>query len=116
MMALPAELIDRLAKVAGMLGSDHAGERAAAALQATRIIREAGWTWRDVIEAARRDTKRRSSSTGRPPGATRSTNASSALAVHGLGMQFLRSLAVRHRPPSPKQRAILDRLTTKATM
>ena len=39
----------RLVKVLGMLGSDHAGERAAAALQASRILKEAGLTWHDVL-------------------------------------------------------------------
>jgi hypothetical protein len=40
----PAEL-GRLAKICGMFGSDHAGERAAAAMQA------AGLTWADVLAA-----------------------------------------------------------------
>jgi hypothetical protein len=44
--------VDRLAKVAGLLGSDHAGERSAAALRATEILRACGLTWRDVIERA----------------------------------------------------------------
>jgi hypothetical protein len=39
----------KLAGVLGRLGSEHAGERAAAALLATRLIREAGFTWQDVL-------------------------------------------------------------------
>lgn len=40
---------DRLAKIAGMFGSDHDGERAAAAQLADRLVRQAGLTWPDVI-------------------------------------------------------------------
>jgi hypothetical protein len=40
----------RLAKLCGMLGSAHAGERAAAALKADQLVRAAGQTWHDVIE------------------------------------------------------------------
>jgi hypothetical protein len=40
---------DRLAKLCGLLGSDHIGERAAAAAKADALVRNAGLTWRDVI-------------------------------------------------------------------
>jgi hypothetical protein len=40
---------DRLVKVLGMLGSDHAGERAAAGAKAAALVKAAGMTWRDVI-------------------------------------------------------------------
>lgn len=43
------QLADRLAKLLGMLGSDHAGERASAGAKADKAIRAAGLTWRDVI-------------------------------------------------------------------
>jgi hypothetical protein len=33
-----------------MLGSNHAGERAAAGLKATQLLRQRGLTWRDVIQ------------------------------------------------------------------
>jgi hypothetical protein len=39
----------RLVRVLGMLGSAHAGERDAAALMATRMLKEAGLTWYDVL-------------------------------------------------------------------
>ena len=42
----------RLAKLLGMCGSDHAGERAAAALQADKLVRSAGLTWFDVVAPA----------------------------------------------------------------
>src|SRR3546814_18882226 len=44
----PAER-QRLAKVCGLLGSDHDGERASAAVAATAIIRNAGLTWEQII-------------------------------------------------------------------
>src|SRR3546814_17944079 len=44
----PAER-QRLAKVCGLLGSDHDGERASAAVAATAIIRNAGLTWAQII-------------------------------------------------------------------
>lgn len=38
----------RLRKICGLLGSDHDGERAAAAAKATALLREAGKTWADI--------------------------------------------------------------------
>lgn len=49
---ISAALVDQLAKVAGLLGSDHDGERAAAGYRATALIREIGLIRRQVIEAA----------------------------------------------------------------
>jgi hypothetical protein len=40
---------DKLVKVLGMLGSDHEGERAAAALKADRHLRGLGLQWDDII-------------------------------------------------------------------
>jgi hypothetical protein len=40
---------DRLARILGLLGSAHAGERASAAAKADALVREAGLMWRDVI-------------------------------------------------------------------
>ena len=42
----------RLAAILGMLGSAHAGERAAAALQAEAFRRKHGLTWGEVLGAA----------------------------------------------------------------
>ncbi len=41
----------RLAKVVGLLGSDHDGERSAAAYQATRLLQAHGYSWQDVFAA-----------------------------------------------------------------
>ena len=40
---------ERLAKLLGMLGSDHQGERDAAGLAADRLVRAAGLTWSHVV-------------------------------------------------------------------
>jgi hypothetical protein len=40
---------DRLAKLLGMLGSDHDGEVAAAGRHADALVRRAGLTWADVV-------------------------------------------------------------------
>ena len=45
--------LTRLIRILGMLGSDHDGERAAAALAADRLVRASGWTWWDLLAPAR---------------------------------------------------------------
>jgi hypothetical protein len=40
---------ERLAKLLGLLGSDHAGERDAAGLAADRLVRAAGLTWSSIV-------------------------------------------------------------------
>jgi hypothetical protein len=42
---------ERLAKLLGMLGSDHAGERGNAALAIERLRRERGLSWDEVLPA-----------------------------------------------------------------
>jgi len=49
-MILDPRTTDRLTKLLGMLGSDHAGERANAAAQADKLLRAHGLTWREWIE------------------------------------------------------------------
>jgi hypothetical protein len=36
---------EKFAKVAGLMGSEHAGERATAAMMAEEMLRAAGMTW-----------------------------------------------------------------------
>ena len=40
---------DRLSKLAGMLGSSHDGERAAAAMMATKLLEGVGVSWADLV-------------------------------------------------------------------
>jgi len=46
------DLIARLTKACGMLGSDFDGERASAAHAATRMLRRHGLTWAELIQCA----------------------------------------------------------------
>ena len=50
-MAKPDDSFDapRFIKVCGMLASDHEGERASAAMLASRMLRAAGMTWEDAL-------------------------------------------------------------------
>lgn len=45
---MDATTLDRFRKILGLLGSDHDGERSAAALKATAMLKAAGSTWGDV--------------------------------------------------------------------
>ena len=51
-MGLPDDARTRLAKVCGLLASDQDGERAAAALLATRLLRSHGLSWADLLTPA----------------------------------------------------------------
>jgi hypothetical protein len=44
-----ADAIERLARIAGMLGSAHEGERAAAAKMASAMLKAMGLTWNEII-------------------------------------------------------------------
>jgi len=49
---LPDGARERLAKICGRLGSDHDGERASAAALASRLLRDHGVTWAELVEGA----------------------------------------------------------------
>jgi hypothetical protein len=51
MTGLDAVLAGRLAKICGMFGSDHAGERAAAAAHADKLIRDNGLSWETILKS-----------------------------------------------------------------
>jgi hypothetical protein len=48
-VALPPDKLTLLIKFLGMLGSDHDGERAAAALKASALVKAAGTTWDTLL-------------------------------------------------------------------
>lgn len=48
-IALAPKAAERLAKIAGLLGSDQVGEVFNAASAATRILREHGMTWENLV-------------------------------------------------------------------
>src|SRR5437763_1435766 len=47
--ATPPDARDLLVKLCGMLGSDFEGERAAAALKITGLLRHLGWSWDQLL-------------------------------------------------------------------
>ena len=115
----------RLAKLCGMLGSDHDGERASAAHLATKLLKSHDLTWHDVISKAflvpygdRRD--RRGGDSRSPHWSTEPrTEAEWCHAIrehcwaflNSWEQDFLSSVIKRSRwPLSEKQRAILDKL------
>jgi hypothetical protein len=55
-ITLPSSVATTLAKLCGMVGSDHAGERAAAALKADQLARAPSPTWRDIIAAPKQSS------------------------------------------------------------
>lgn len=50
--AIPATALDKLVKLLGLLGSDHAGERDAAGLAAHRLLQQHKATWREILTPA----------------------------------------------------------------
>ena len=106
MNALAPAALGKLARICGMLGSEHDGERAAAALQADRLVRGAGTTWEALLApsvAAPRQSEAR-----RP----RVFSPGELLANYGPALTpwercFLATL-VKHSGWSKKQRAVLD--------
>jgi hypothetical protein len=100
----------RLAKLLGMLGSDHPGERDAAALAAHRFIQSRGLTWQDVLQSeaaphANYNTvqpwRETVAACLRQPGSLRQWEGG-----------FLRSLTGFARI-SPKQRAVLNQIAER---
>ena len=56
-MKLDPRSIERLVKLLGMLGSNHDGERAAAALKANALVRDHGLVWSDIIPTPHADRR-----------------------------------------------------------
>jgi hypothetical protein len=105
--ALQPKLADRLSRILGMLGSDYDGERAAAGLKATQLLREAGLTWDDLV--------RPSAAPAPPPEplgfrmrAMQALTRGALLTDWERG--FLASIARQGRPLSPRQRSVLVRI------
>jgi hypothetical protein len=103
---LDTRAAEKLSRVCGMLGSDHPGERAAAALKAHKIIRAQSLTWHEVIALPKRTT---------------SPETLSELCGWLLGhseilspweVNFLREISGL-KSISPKQRNCLDTITAK---
>jgi hypothetical protein len=102
---------DRLAKLCGMFGSDHDGERAAAALKADQLVRAHGLRWGEVISPVLVKA---------PSTAWTSTTADNiAFALRNIGALsmwergFLYSVRSKHKL-SDKQLAVLEQIVAKA--
>lgn len=102
----------KLIGILGRLGSDFDGERAAAGLLASKLIRDRGLTWDVVVISP-------------PPPIPPPPAEWRARAVwcrqwpellSGWEVSFVGSIASRRAPPTPKQGAILDRLVARLAM
>jgi hypothetical protein len=110
MCALDPQTASRLAKICGRFGSDFKGERANAALLATRTLKAAGVTWDDVFSRSEQALP----SHAKPTSAARHIG----YVKWALGFPqfltswetgFLRDLA-RRRSPTAKQAAKLAQI------
>ena len=113
MTPLPEADIDRLVKLCGMLGSDHStGERAVAAEKASEFLRQRKLTWGDVLQPR----------SAEPPPLPAPCSgwrriARECLDFHeafgglsGWETSFVANILARSRPPTPRQREVLDRI------
>lgn len=106
-----SELPDRLIKLLGLFGSDHAGERATAARMAHHLIVRNGLTWADVIRTP-------------PPPMPRMNSLRES--GHGFGMKAARVMADHQRRArvmlisrcgfSDFERSVLETLTERRSM
>ncbi|MEO6153412.1 MAG: hypothetical protein ABIT09_06700 [Croceibacterium sp.] len=109
----PAD-VQKLVKFLGMLGSDHAGERAAAGLKAHQFLVEREVSWSEVIAPRQLPPPRSATFSGGP-------HQGRALRLLKCGfdwseweLTFLSSIAAWRGDPTPKQRTRLDALGTAA--
>src|SRR3954462_2039623 len=116
-MPISPDLANKLAKVLGMLGSDHDGEIAAAGRRAHAMVKGAGLTWNQVLAPANSPPE----SPYRPPRRWRRPASASDAAALCLQWgevltdwetDFCRSLVGRYRL-SPKQSEVLNRIAAK---
>jgi hypothetical protein len=104
---LPAPTRDKLAKVCGLLGSNHDGERAAAAHQATEILRRHGLTWAELILATPAEA-----SDGGGWRAMRRECARHPKLLTDWELAFVTTIA-RRTAISDRQREVLERIVEK---
>jgi hypothetical protein len=110
--ALPGASRTKLAKLLGMLGSDHVGERDNAARAAHKLVTDARLTWIDVVQPA--PTEHRPPQPSAPPWRQTVRN---LLARPGSlraweRNEFLPSL-LGFQKLSPKQRSCLDQIASR---
>ena len=113
----------RLVNILGMLGSDHDGERAAAAALASRLVRDKGLTWDALIPADGAGTRQvpggaQGERAARPQGGDNLTTCLRWLGeLTAWETGFVTDLRQKRRPLSPAQVAklaqIADALRTR---
>ena len=110
--ALDPSVSAKLAKVCGLLGSDHDGERAAAAAAATRILRDAGVSWSELLSAgaAPPDTPATTPATAHPQEIAREILLRQRHLLSAWEVGFTENLARWRGRPTPRQIARLARL------
>ena len=104
---LPRHELERLSKLCGMFGSDHAGERAAAAAKADQLVRGLGLTWGEVLTAPHALAAPPASNAGKIEFLRRHLHA-----LNGWEAGFVTDVA-RCRRLTPKQQNIVDQLVNK---
>ncbi len=111
---LHPRVADRLAKLCGLLGSDHEGERANAAALASRLLKDCGLSWAELV--ARAFQPRPEPAPSPAEGPAHFAEAQWALRFPALlddwEHGFLANIG-RFRRLSPKQRASLDGILRK---
>jgi hypothetical protein len=108
--ALDPAVAAKLVKILGRLGSDHDGERAAAALLAHRMVRGAGLDWDDILGVTDADEPL-------PPTDHREKARWTIVRLHRLNAKeadFLASMAEQAAAPTERQVAWLDALARRA--
>ena len=129
MKCLPQDASARLVKLCGLLGSAHAGERAAAGLKADRLLVEHGVGWADLINTAGFPADLKSSRRAAYPERTGRPKPAELLREHQRQAwlllacdcgwnewerQFLSSIRNQQFEPSERQEAILRKCRRKA--
>jgi hypothetical protein len=107
---------ERLAKLLGLLGSEHDGEVVAAARRADALVRGTGLTWRDVLISALPQLT--AVSFGVVDDITFCLQRRHRLNEWEAQSQFVASLSEQRFPPTTRQRnklnAIVDKLRRRA--
>ena len=109
--ALSGSIRDKLIRILGLLGSDQAGERDAAALAATRLMLKNSLAWHDIIVSSQPAIRV-------PPRIMpwRTTARACLGQVRRLTPwehRFLTDLCARNQVPSPRQLELLAEIATK---
>jgi hypothetical protein len=104
-----------LAKIRGMLGSEHAGEPTAAALRIARLVHQAGPRWVDVMAAAATTPGAPDDTLGRDHRLAAPKVPGDRAALPDWKRDFLDTAAGGARAPTPEQRRVLDRIVVRLT-